>query len=83
MAKFTCEQCDKEFNTVQGLSLHNTRVHRKLGGNPGSNVVERRFSPRKKASKTAAPAVSFCPCCGTNIRLFSQALAAIGGLQDG
>lgn len=71
MAKFTCEQCEKSFDTVHGLNLHITRMHRNLGGK------------EKKISKTVAPAVSFCPCCGTNIRLFSQALAAIGGLQDG
>jgi hypothetical protein len=74
-----CDQCERTFTTPQGLSLHKIRGHQKLGG----RGLPPKRSYTKKTSKIAAPAVSFCPCCGTNIRLFSQALAAIGGLQDG
>ena len=71
---FVCEQCERSFGSIQGLNLHKVRMHTKKA---------RHLSTTKKMSEIAAPAVSFCPCCGTNIRLFAQALAAIGGLHEG
>ena len=69
----SCEHCEKTFKNQQGLSLHIYRMHKKTAS---------KVSTSKKIGGVAAPTITFCPCCGTNIRLLIQALAAIGELQN-
>ena len=77
-ANHKCPDCDREFDTPDGLHLHRVRVH-----GAEKKPQRRSSSPRPKRDEEPPVVVNlcFCPGCGMNLKLLAHALAAIGGLQ--
>lgn len=79
---YKCRQCDREFGTLQGMKVHAAFSHRIKDAKPATVTEPTNGTPKiKKKRVSREVALAFCPCCGTNIRMVSQALAAVEGLR--
>jgi hypothetical protein len=65
--KHACDKCHKTFGSPRSLQGHKARKH----------SAKRSYIRRKAATEVS---LSFCPCCGTNLRTIAMALAAVKGI---
>jgi hypothetical protein len=69
-----CEACGKVFDSLRGLNGHKARMHKK---------GKRAYNHKANASDSKTVSgfqLSYCPCCGQNLRILATALAAMKGL---
>lgn len=73
MIKCDVRNCEREFKTVQALSMHKYRTH---------GIFKKKAKKAKKKWTRRHPLIELnhCPQCGMNLRILAQALAAIKGL---
>lgn len=56
MPVINCDECEREFDSVQGLTMHKTRTHRGLGQKgrpPKASAGNGAKKPRKKPQEAA------------------------------
>lgn len=83
-----CDKCDRIFGSVQALGLHKYRAHTRNGKDTWGKrkAAKAARKPARRAKHTRAREgveISYCPCCGTNLRILAHALVTAKELQLG
>jgi hypothetical protein len=80
-----CKQCGREFANPQAVSAHTRHAHRPSNKITLPKAKRKTTKPGPKPgfeqSANGVPTLTFCPCCGTNLKLIAAAMQAVGGLQ--
>ncbi len=76
--KSTCQFCGQEFSSAQ-IGNHSRWCKAKPAGYTSRTAKYRKKkSPLRRKDFSAAPAtLSYCPCCGTNLRNLALALSVL------